>query len=239
MLFLRPALFSLLLISPSLAAPTSSPVPIAGATVSLKRQPPAQQKGKSGVASNSGWMPFRLIVPSIKMDIPILRGSDLKTLTKGPGHDLLSVAPGHWGNSVIASHRNIEGAHFWYLNKVTAGSQILIETPYEMQRYRVTFAGVVPETRTEILESSIPLDAAPRLTLYTCTLPISTKRFVVVANLVSRTPVPSKNINRVAVVPEIISGPLHLLKDKALRARAEARLRAQKNRPAKPLPISL
>jgi hypothetical protein len=77
----------------------------------------------------------------------------------------------------------------------------------------------VRETQTEVLENEVPAGAAPRLTLYTCTLPLSTNRFVVVANLISRRSVTSNALNRAAIVPEITSGPLHLLKDKALRAR--------------------
>lgn len=169
--------------------------------------------------------PFRLLVPAMGLDILVVSGTDNAALRLAPGHDPLSALPGEAGNCIVASHRNVHGAYFWYLTQVKPGALITLQTRRESFTYRVASAQLVPDSRTEVLDSQIPPGAPPRLTLYTCTLPVSAHRFVVVANLVSRGTVSPAAFGRPAGVREITSGPLPLLKDKALHARYAALLR--------------
>ena len=171
--------------------------------------------------------PFRLIVPAMGIDIPVVSGIDNDALRLGPGHDPFSALPGASGNCVVASHRNVHGAYFWYLTRVRPGALITLQTPRETFTYRVVSAGVVPESQTDLLDNYTPQGAPARLTLYTCTLPVSPRRLVVVAHQISRGSASSGAFGRPAVVPEITSGPLLLLKDKTLHKRYKSRLRGK------------
>lgn len=222
-----PPLFSEILLVSSLVsgvagAPDPAQIPPAS--------PPAPALAAPKPASSTE--KFRLIVPQIGLDVPVMPDIDNDSLRRGPGYDPLSARPGQAGNCVIASHRNVHGAHFWYLPKVTSGSLVTLQTPREFLDYRVDFVGVVPETRIDLLENPPRKDATIRLTLYTCTLPVSKNRFVVTAQLLARRSASPSEMQHPAVVPEIVSGPLFLLKDPVLRARAQARLRSlQKSKP--------
>ncbi|MBW3636843.1 MAG: sortase [Armatimonadetes bacterium] len=173
---------------------------------------------------------FRLIVPEIGLDVPVMPDHTDASLRRGPGYDPMSARPGQTGNCVIASHRNVHGAHFWYLPKLKVGSLVTLQTPREFLDYKVDFVGVVPETRLDLLENPPQKEAASRLMLYTCTLPVSINRFVVTAKLLARRPASPPEMQRPAVVPEIVSGPISLIKDPVLRARAQARLKAIQKR---------
>lgn len=205
---------SLTISSVSLAAPQAAPTKI------------------SPIAKVS---PFRLIVPTMGLDIPVSHGTDDAALRRAPGFDPLSALPGERGNCVVASHRNVHGAYFWYLTEVKPGALITLQTPKESFVYRVTAARLVAESQTEILETDLPDGAAPRLTLYTCTLPVSPKRLVVSADLVSRSAATPQSYYRPASVREITSGPLKLLKDPTLKRRYRSLLRyANEKEAAKP-----
>jgi LPXTG-site transpeptidase (sortase) family protein len=151
------------------------------------------------------------------LDTLVVHGVDNETLRAGPGHDPLSDRPGEKGNCIIAAHRNIHGAPFWYLSKLVPNTLVNLQTADETLVYKVAFARLVTGSDTGVLERSPNPLAAPRLTLYTCTLPKSDNRFIVVANLIERQPATSLPLDRKAVFPLVTSGPLHLLKDPALR----------------------
>lgn len=179
--------------------------------------------------------PFRLIVPAMGLDIPVVSGTDNDALRLAPGHDPLSALPGETGNCVVASHRNVHGAYFWYLTKVKPGSLITLQTPRETFTYKVVSARVVPDNQTDLLENHTPPGSPARLTLYTCTLPVTPRRFVVVANQIARGVAAPGAFGRPAIVPEITSGPLRLLKDKVLHERYQSLLHyAQKNEETSP-----
>jgi sortase A len=215
---MRPIHLQILLFPPLLSG-------VAGASQPVKT-PVAAPLTASKIEARSE--KFRLIVPGIGLDVPVMPDLADASLRRGPGHDPLSARPGQAGNCVIASHRNVHGAHFWYLPKVAIGSLITLQTPQEYFDYKVDFVGLVVETRTDLLENPSQKDAASQLTLYTCTLPVSKNRFVVTAKLLARRPASPPEMQRPAVVPEIVSGPLFLIKDPVLRARAQARLNALK-----------
>ena len=162
----------------------------------------------------------------------MVRGVDDETLRAGPGRDPLSDKPGEKGNCVIAAHRNVHGAPFWYLTKLTANALVLVETARETLIYKVAFARLVPETETSLLERPTNSLAAPQLTLYTCTLPKSTDRFIVVASLLERQPASALPLDRKAIFPTVTSGPLHLLKDPELRKSLKLPPLPPKSKPA-------
>jgi sortase A len=134
------------------------------------------------------WEPAQLVIPDIYIDAPVVRGVSDAALRNGVGHDPLSDLPGQKGNCVIAGHRNVWGAWFWHLPRLKPGSPIYVQTSQKRYTYRVAFTRTVPPYDTSLLEAPTG-QAAPRLTLYTCTKPKTENRFVVVANLVSETPV--------------------------------------------------
>lgn len=200
---------------------------------------PAKKKAAPSLPASEVARPFRLIVPVMGLDVPVARGTDNEALRQAPGYDPLTALPGQRGNCVIASHRNVHGAYFWYLTKIRPGALITLQTPRKSFHYKVISASLVAESQTGILEHN-PNDASAHLTLYTCTLPVSGNRYVVVAKLVppgivaSPIAIPGA-FNRPALVPEITSGPLHLLKDKALYARYRSLLRYARGKAEQPI----
>ncbi|HEX8234436.1 MAG TPA: class D sortase [Abditibacteriaceae bacterium] len=128
------------------------------------------------------WVPARLSIPDIDLDAIVVQGVGPQMLRKGPGHDPTSVLPGEKGNCVIAAHRNAYGWWFYRLGSLGVDSVIQLQTPQETLTYRVALTRVVREDDLSLLQQT----AYPRLTLYTCTLPKSDQRVVVVANLVAR-----------------------------------------------------
>jgi sortase A len=124
-----------------------------------------------------------LIIPDIGLDVVTVQGVDHRALRRGPGHDPASVWPGEVGNCIIAGHRNVWGSPFWRLNELGPGNRIELRTPRQSYIYRVSHTSVVAETDAGALSFPRHGRAAPRLTLYTCTLPKTTQRVLVVANL--------------------------------------------------------
>jgi LPXTG-site transpeptidase (sortase) family protein len=132
----------------------------------------------------TGWPPTRLIIPDIDLDVIVVQGIDNKDLRRGPGHDPNSGFPGEWGNCVIAGHRNVYGSFFYRLGELGSNSIIQLCTPDQTFTYKVATTFVTASIDTSVLQAPLNKQAPPRLTLYTCTLPKTTNRIVVVANLV-------------------------------------------------------
>ena len=130
------------------------------------------------------WLPTRLTIPKIGVDAIVVRGVSDSALKRGPGHDPFTALPGQTGNCVIAAHRNAYGWWFYRLNKLGNGDAVYLQTPEATYTYRVAYGDVVKATDTHLLASPRSPDAAPRLTLYSCTLPKSSRRVIVFANLV-------------------------------------------------------
>jgi LPXTG-site transpeptidase (sortase) family protein len=131
------------------------------------------------------WPPTRIIIPEINLDAVVLQGWDEEdTLKRGPGHKPDTALPGQPGNCVIAAHRNVYGAWFNRLDGLLPGSEIELRTPQETFTYRVSLLYTVADNDASVLRAPAGPDALPRLTLVTCTLPRSTSRVVVVAQLV-------------------------------------------------------
>lgn len=150
----------------------------------LTKAPPSskQRAGKK----HHGWIPTRIIIPRIGLDAEVVQGVSKAALRLGPGHDPYSALPGEWGNCVIAAHRNVGKWWFYKLNKLGSGSIVHLRTPHEIVTYKVAMQRVVSRHASWLIGPPRARNAAPRLTLYTCTLPHSDNRIVVVANLIKR-----------------------------------------------------
>jgi sortase A len=83
---------------------------------------------------------FALIyIPDFGTDyvFTVVEGTDLDELNKGPGHYVDTPLPGAVGNVAIAGHRVGKGSPFLNLDKLKAGSAIVIRTRTYWYTYRV------------------------------------------------------------------------------------------------------
>jgi sortase A len=145
----------------------------------------APKKSAEKQQAAAEWPPTRIIIPEIDLDAVVLQGWDEEgTLKRGPGHKPDTGLPGQPGNCVIAAHRNVYGAWFSRLDALLPGSEIQLRTPHDTFTYRVSLLYTVADNDASVLQAPAGPDALPRLTLVTCTLPRSTSRVVVVAQLV-------------------------------------------------------
>jgi len=114
------------------------------------------------------------------LDAVVVNGVSMRALARGPGHDPQTSPPGG-ANCVIAAHRNMAGWWFYDLGRLRAGDQVLLETPSQKYSYRVQSIATVPGDDFAPLR---PGKAGQSLlTLYSCTLPKTTRRLVATAQL--------------------------------------------------------
>jgi LPXTG-site transpeptidase (sortase) family protein len=175
---------------PAKALKSTSDGALASRKTSSRRQQP--KKPKTNVLRRTrpaAWPPTRLVIPDISLDLITVQGISHRALRRGPGHDPASAWPGERGNCIIAGHRNVWGSPFWRLNELGPGDKIELWTPQERLIYQVSHANTVAETDSSALSYPRHIKVAPRLTLYTCTLPKTADRLLVVANLVERSSV--------------------------------------------------
>lgn len=152
-------------------------------------------------APTPGEIPVRLIIPSIKLDAPVLL-SEANTL-KIRGEEYLSWRPpdvyaagwhnssallGEPGNTVLSGHHNIYGEVFRNLIDVEIGDAVVVLGPTEMYVYVVANKMLVPEkyeqidTRMENARWILGTDDE-RLTLITCwPYETNTHRLILVAS---------------------------------------------------------
>jgi len=141
---------------------------------------PAQskiQKPKPKIA----WPDTRLVIPEIGLDAVVVQGADPASLRRGPGHYAFSVLPGQVGNCVIAGHRNVYGSYFLKLDALAPGSPIILRTRDATFNYHVVGPVIVQDNDTSVFTPMTPGKA--QLTLITCTLPLSSERLVIFAQL--------------------------------------------------------
>jgi LPXTG-site transpeptidase (sortase) family protein len=151
---------------------------------SLRRTNASQKAVGRKLQSAAEWPPTRIVIPEIDLDAVVVQGWDEDALRRGPGHRPQSALPGQPGNCVIAAHRNVYGAWFMRLDALLPGSEIRLRTPHETFTYRVSLLYTAADNDPATLRAPTGPDASPRLTLITCTLPRSTSRVIVVAQLV-------------------------------------------------------
>lgn len=151
-------------------------------TKAVETQAQAKQDAQAQTSEDILWPLARLSCARMKLDAVVVQGTSDSQLKRGPGHESDTSLPGG-PNCVIAAHRNAYGWWFYRLNDLQPGDFVVLQVPERKFIYRVATSRIVSVQDTSILHSRP--NAAPRLTLYSCTLPKTEKRLVVVANLAS------------------------------------------------------
>jgi sortase A len=102
-----------------------------------------------------------LRVPRIRLEVPVLEGTDELTLNRGAGHIADTAMPGMDGNAGIAGHRD---GYFRGLKDVIAGDLIELETLRGTQVYRIERTWIVSPEDVSVLDPT----PARSITLVTC-----------------------------------------------------------------------
>ena len=102
-----------------------------------------------------------LRIPKIQLEVPILPGTDDRTLDRAVGHIEETATPGADGNSGIAGHRD---GFFRGLKDITTGDTIELDTLNGKQLYRVERTWVVDPEDVSVLDPT----PSRALTLVTC-----------------------------------------------------------------------
>ena len=133
-----------------------------------------------------------LRIPKIRLEVPVLPGTDDRTLDRAVGHIDYSPQPGSGGNSGIAGHRD---SFFRGLKDVVPGDVIELDTLQGTDVYRVERTWIVSPEDVWVLDPT-PTQA---LTLVTCYpfyfVGSAPQRFIVRAVRVDR-PVAFTSLNR-------------------------------------------
>ena len=100
-------------------------------------------------------------IPSIRLEVPVLPGTDDRTLDRAVGHIDGTALPGAEGNSGIAGHRD---GFFRGLKDIVPGDEIELDTLSGKEIYRVDRTWVVNPEDVTVLDPT----ATRSLTLVTC-----------------------------------------------------------------------
>ncbi len=104
-----------------------------------------------------------LRIPSIDTSLIVVQGISRSDLTLGPGHYPNTPLPGQAGNVVIAGHRVTYLHPFYYLDQLSKGQSIFLQTTGLDLKYIVTGVSVVTGNYSRFLDST----ARDELTLTT------------------------------------------------------------------------
>ena len=102
-----------------------------------------------------------LDVPSLRLRVPVLEGTDDLTLDRGVGHIRGTASLGELGNIGLAGHRD---GFFRVLKDIHVGDTIDLHSQSGTSHYLVDEIQIVPPTNISVLEAR----AKPSLTLVTC-----------------------------------------------------------------------
>ncbi len=138
-----------------------------------------------------------LSIPKIRLEVPVLDGTDDLTLNRGVGRIEGTARPGEIGNVGIAGHRD---GFFRGLKDVGVGDEIGLSTPARNYVYAIESIRIVTPEDVQVLDPT----PRPALTLVSCYpfyfVGSAPRRFVVRAVLVGESPVAG---DRPAVPPAI------------------------------------
>lgn len=146
----------------------------------------------------------RIVLPSIKSDLPIFHGTSDRVLARGVGHlygtDLPVGAPGELGEggsippappegrlSALSAHTGLQNATLWdNLDQIEKGDPVYVAAAGEKLKYEVRDIEVVTPDKTSLLRRTPNKDL---LTLITCTpYGINTHRLIITAERVPMDP---------------------------------------------------
>lgn len=127
--------------------------------------------------------PISISLPDLNIDLPIIeaeiKNNSWPTTDKGVSYLITSTEPGQVGNSIFYGHNweNILGR----LSKVKPGQNIIVNLENGKNlTFKIDTVSIVSPNQTNVLDES----ADKRITVYTCTGFLDTKRLVAVAKLV-------------------------------------------------------
>ena len=141
-----------------------------------------------------------LRIPKIRLEVPVLDGTDDRTLDRAVGYIEGTAQPGTAGNLGIAGHRD---GFFRGLKDLAAGDVIEVDTRQRTDVYRVERTWVVNPEDVSVLDPT----SAPALTLVTCYpfyfIGAAPRRFIVRAVLVADRPVTAPTALGGVPVPQV------------------------------------
>jgi sortase A len=126
-----------------------------------------------------------LRIPEIGLEVPVLSGTDDRTLDRAVGHIAGTAQPGTDGNAGIAGHRD---GFFRGLKDITTGDTIELDTLHGQELYRIERTWIVNPDDVSVLDPT----PGQALTLVTCYpfyfVGSAPQRFIVRAVRVSNQP---------------------------------------------------
>ena len=102
-----------------------------------------------------------LHIPRLRLEVPVLEGTDEWTLNRAVGHIAGTAQPGELGNVGIAGHRD---GFFRVLKDIAAGDVMELALAGDIHRYRVQRVSIVGPDDVSVLDP----DPRSVLTLVTC-----------------------------------------------------------------------
>jgi sortase A len=122
-----------------------------------------------------------LIIPKLKVKLPIVEGTDEEQLSKGIGHYATSVLPGEPDLAVLAGHRE---SALGSLGDLVNGDELIVETSEYMFTYRMTKHWITHKDDRSVIKHL----GEPKLDVITCYPFVYTgsapNRYIVQADLV-------------------------------------------------------
>lgn len=156
-----------------------------GGYLAYQRYSPKNLEFKDFKASNANstqTQPVRIIIPTLGIDSGIfpaqVSNGNWEATTNGVSYLSSTPVPGSQGNSVLYGHNwpSILGS----LPKIKPGDEIVVAlNSGQKKTFVVSFTSVVSPNQTDILKET----SDARITLYTCTGFLDSKRFVATAIL--------------------------------------------------------
>ncbi len=132
-------------------------------------------------ASASGEIPLRFSIPAAKINLPmypaLIVGNNWQDTKKGVSFLKTSPMPGQAGNSIIYGHN--WNVLLGRLTTVRPGDKIFVSYKDSIKEFTVRFTATIDPNDTYILKPTTDR----RITVYTCTGFLDSKRFVVTATL--------------------------------------------------------
>jgi len=141
-----------------------------------------------------------LRIAKIKLEVPILEGTDSLSLNRGVGHVSGTANPGEAGNLAIAGHRD---GFFRGLKDVSLGDTVEVASLQETETYIVDRITVVDPSDVSVLQAR----TRSSLTLITCYpfhyIGSAPKRYIVQASVID--PVPANLLVRTELGSSAVS----------------------------------